>query len=135
MNDAGSLYVGVGNAVFTAAGNKILYNKVHDVSDASAMDADGYGGDGIYLDQQTGLTDVENNLVYRVSDSTMNIYGAPFAPNMANTVTNNIFAFGRLSMINDSNFFISGSVPAPNRSTCKAGAHTREASRIRRTSI
>jgi len=112
MNDAGSLYVGVGNAVFTAAGNKILYNKVHDVSDASAMDADGYGGDGIYLDQQTGLTDVENNLVYRVSDSTMNIYGAPFAPNMANTVTNNIFAFGRLSMINDSNFFISGSVPA-----------------------
>lgn len=36
MNDAGSLYFGVGNAVFTAAGNKILNNKVHDVSDASA---------------------------------------------------------------------------------------------------
>jgi hypothetical protein len=112
MNDGGSLYFGVGNAVFTAAGNRILNNKVHDVSDASAMDADGYGGHGIYLDDQTGLTDVENNLVYRVSDAGINFSGAPFAPNQQNTVKNNIFAFARLAMINNSNFFLSGSIPA-----------------------
>jgi hypothetical protein len=38
MNDAGSLYIAAGNAVFTAAGNKILNNIVHDVNDASALD-------------------------------------------------------------------------------------------------
>ena len=112
MNDGGSLYFGVGNAVFTAAGNKILNNKVHDVSDASVQDADGYGGHGIYLDDQTGLTDVENNLVYRVSDAGINFPGAPFAPNLQNTVKNNIFAFARLAMMNNSNFFLSGGIPA-----------------------
>ena len=54
-------------SVFTAAGNKILNNKIHDVTDASVMDSNGYGGDGLYLDDDTGLVDVENNLVYRVS--------------------------------------------------------------------
>jgi len=112
MNDAGSLYFGVGNAVFTAAGNKILNNKVHDVSDASALDTDGYGGHGIYLDDQTGLTDVENNLVYRVSDAGINFPGAPFAPSLQNTVKNNIFAFARVALMNNSNFFLSGGIPA-----------------------
>jgi hypothetical protein len=112
MNDAGSLYFGVGNAVFTAAGNKILNNKIHDVSDASVMDADGYGGHGIYLDDQTGLADVANNLVYRVSGAGINFPGAPFGPNLANTVKYNIFAFARLAMINDSDFFMSGTVPS-----------------------
>jgi len=98
--------------VFTAAGNKILNNKVHDVSDASVMDTDGYGGHGIYLDDQTGLADVENNLVYRVSGAGINFPGAPFGPNLANTIKNNIFAFSRLAMINDSDFFMSGSVPS-----------------------
>jgi hypothetical protein len=112
MNDAGSLYFGVGNAVFTAAGNKIVNNKVHDVSDASVQDADGYGGHGIYLDDQTGLSDFENNLVYRVSDSAVNFPGTPFAPNLQNTVKNNIFAFARLSIIKDSDFYMSGTVPS-----------------------
>ena len=67
VNDGGSIGIDGGNAVFTAAGNEILNNKIHDVSDASVIDANGYGGNGIYLDNQTGLVDVENNLVYRVS--------------------------------------------------------------------
>jgi len=111
MNDAGSLYIAGGNAVFTAPGNKILNNKVHDVSDASALDADGYGGHGIYLDTQTGLVDVENNLVYRVSGSDLNFPMTPPAPNEANTIKNNIFASARLSVINDGNPYPAGSVP------------------------
>ncbi|MGO9261393.1 MAG: hypothetical protein ACLQU1_34570 [Bryobacteraceae bacterium] len=35
----------------------------------------------------------------------------PYAPNLANTVKNNIFAFARLSRINDSDLFPSGGVP------------------------
>jgi hypothetical protein len=111
MNDAGALYFGTGSAVFTAPGNKILNNKVHDVSDASALDSDGYGGHGIYMDAQTGLVDVENNLVYRVSDHAINFPKSPFAPDLANTVKNNILAFARLGMINNTNPYPTGSVP------------------------
>ena len=102
MNDLGAIHIRTGNSMFTAAGNKVLNNKVHDVSDASALDADGYGGHGIYLDQQTGLVDVENNLVYRVSDGAVNVAQAPASPGQANTIKNNILAFGRRSMINNS---------------------------------
>jgi len=124
MNDAGSLYIAAGNAVFTAAGNQILNNIVHDVNDASALDGssgqavcptglpcDGYGGHGIYLDTQTGLVDVENNLVYRVSDADLNFPMTPPAPNEENTVQNNIFAFARLAVINDGDPYPTGSVP------------------------
>jgi hypothetical protein len=112
MNDGGSIRIGTGNSVFTAAGNKILNNKVHDVSDASALDADGYGGNGIYLDNQTGLVDVENNLVYRVSANAVNLPQGPPVANEANTIKNNILAFARQSLINDNNPYPSGSVPA-----------------------
>ena len=44
MNDGGSIRIDGGNAVFTAAGNKILNNRIHDVTDASIMDSNGYGG-------------------------------------------------------------------------------------------
>jgi hypothetical protein len=107
MNDGGSIRIAAGNSVFTAAGNKILNNKIHDVSDSTGIgDSNGYGGDGIYMDSQTGLVDVENNLVYRVSDSA--IY-TPHGPspaaqtlagtNIANTIKNNILAYARKSMV------------------------------------
>ena len=70
MNDGGSIRIDGGNGVFTAAGNKILNNRIHDVTDASIMDSNGYGGHGVYLDDSTGLVDVENNLIYRVSGDT-----------------------------------------------------------------
>jgi hypothetical protein len=99
MNDGGSIRIESGNQVFTAAGNKILNNKIHDVSDASALDANGYGGNGIYLDNQTGLVDVENNLVYRISGNAVHAPQGPAAPNEANRVRNNILAFPRQSMV------------------------------------
>jgi hypothetical protein len=52
MNDSGSIYFGVGtpSPPFSGTGNKMVNNKVHDVNDASVMDSDGYGGDGLYAD-------------------------------------------------------------------------------------
>ncbi|SPE28594.1 conserved hypothetical protein [Candidatus Sulfopaludibacter sp. SbA3] len=99
MNDGGSIRIDGGNAVFTAAGNKILNNKIHDVTDASIMDPNGYGGHGIYMDDHTGLVDVENNLVYRVSGAAVYSPHGPTSPNQANTIRNNILAFAQLSMI------------------------------------
>jgi len=103
MNDAGSLYFGVGNAVFTASGNKVWNNKVHDVSDASAMGPKATAATGFTSNNQTGLVDVENNLVYRVSGDTVNLPKAPSASGLENTIKNNILAFGRLGMIEDTN--------------------------------
>ena len=99
MNDGGAMRIDGGNQVFTAAGNKILGNRIHDVSDASALDANGYGGHGIYLDDSTGLVDVENNLVYRVSGYPVYAPHGPVAPGKANTIKNNILAYGRQGMI------------------------------------
>jgi uncharacterized protein (TIGR03437 family) len=111
MNDGGAIRIEAGNNAYTAPGNRILNNKVHDVSDASALDSNGYGGDGIYLDNQTGLVDVENNLVYRVSGNAVYTPQGPAAPAEPNTIKNNILAFGRLSMVAD-NFPYPYGVPA-----------------------
>lgn len=99
MNDGGSIRIDGGNSVFTAAGNRILNNKIHDVTDASIMDSNGYGGVGIYLDDGTGLVDIENNLVYRVSGNAVYTPHGPAGPNEANTVRNNILAFARQGMV------------------------------------
>lgn len=99
MNDGGSIRIAGGNQVYTAPGNKILNNKIHDVTDASIQDSNGYGGDGIYLDNQTGLVDVENNLVYRVSDNAIEMPQGPSLPNQANAVKNNILAYARTGMV------------------------------------
>ena len=60
------------------------------------------------MDDQTGLVDVENNLVYRVSGFAMYTPHGPAAPNQANTIKNNILAFARLSMIADTVPYVDG---------------------------
>ena len=111
MNDGGSIRIEGGNAAATSTGNKILNNKIHDVTDASIQDSDGYGGDGVYLDNSTGLVDVENNLVYRVSGNAFYTPHGPNALNEANTIKNNIGAFARQSMISANDPYVYG-VPA-----------------------
>ena len=111
MNDGGSIRIDGGNSVFTAAGNKILNNRIHDVTDASIMDSNGYGGDGVYLDDDTGLVDVENNLVYRVSGFPVYTPHGPALPNSPNTIKNNILAYGRSAMVSV-NFPYGNGVPA-----------------------
>jgi len=99
MNDGGSIRIEAGNNAYTAPGNKILNNRIHDVTDAGIQDPNGYGGNGIYLDNQTGLVDVENNLVYRVSANTIYTPQGPAAPNEANIIKNNILAYGKQGMV------------------------------------
>jgi hypothetical protein len=102
-SDGGSLYYNTGGDTKSAAGNQILHNIVHDTSDSSIIDKNGvidvhgsgYGGDGIYLDNQTGDVTVEDNVVYRVSAMSMWMSGGPANGVAANTVTNNVFAYPR----------------------------------------
>ena len=102
MNDSGSIYFGVGtpSPPSSGTGNKMLNNKVHDVSDASVMDPDGYGGDGLYADDFSGQVDMENNLIYRVSGNGISFSGPRAGPNQSSTVKNNIVAFARQSLLN-----------------------------------
>jgi hypothetical protein len=108
-SDGGSLYYNTGNGggtkapPKTAAGNQVLHNRIHDTTDASILDKNGvinvsgsgYGGEGIYLDNQTGDVRVEDNVVYRVSAHSMWISAGPGAGIAGNTIKNNIFAYGR----------------------------------------
>ena len=102
-DDGGAIYFATGGSSFSAAGNKILNNKIHDTSDASIIDSDGYGGNGINLDGSTGLATVQNNLVYRTSAMAVNITHGPQLANLANTISNNIFAYARKGMISNGN--------------------------------
>jgi hypothetical protein len=111
MNDAGAIRVATGNADYTALDNRVYNNKIHDVSDAATLDASGYGGDGIYLDEYTGAVDVQNNLIYRVSRAGVNMPLALRASNLANVIKNNIIAFPRLSTILNNRPYPDGTVP------------------------
>ena len=89
----------------------MLNNKVHDVNDASVMDSDGYGGDGLYADDFSGLVDMENNLVYRVSGNAISFSGPRAGPNQSSTVKNNILAFARQSLLNSYDPYSFNTVP------------------------
>ncbi len=98
-DDGGAIYVSTGGQTYSPSGNQVLNNKIHDTTDASIMDSDGYGGSGIYLDSYTGLVNVENNLVYRVSGDAFKITSGPQIAGQANTINNNIAAYSRLGGI------------------------------------
>lgn len=114
LDDGGAIYFNIGNQNASGTGNRILNNRVHDTTDASIMDSDGYGGIGIYLDAESATVDVENNLVYRVSGNAMLMPVGPNAPNEPNTIKNNIFAYGRNGMISQGtpSPYFSGSCPS-----------------------
>ena len=113
MNDSGSIYMGVGtpSPPQSGTGNKMLNNKVHDVNDASVMDSDGYGGDGLYADDFSGQVDMENNLVYRVSGNAISFSGPRAGSGQSSTVKNNILAFAQQSMLNAYDPYSFGTVP------------------------
>jgi hypothetical protein len=110
-DDGGAIYVATGSPTFSAAGNQVINNKIHDTTDASIIDTDGYGGDGVNLDGSTGLVTVENNLIYRVSGiATSMTHGAQLA-NLADTIQNNIFAYVRTGLIDNGNPYPSNVCP------------------------
>ena len=93
-DDMGAFYI----ATYAATGNTVENNRLHDVQDDQPYDTDGYGGNGIYLDSTTGNIQVENNLVYRVSEhAVQNTLGPPGSGD-PNTIFNNILAYGRVGM-------------------------------------
>lgn len=94
-DDMGGIYY---NTDSNATGNQVLNNRIHDVSDASTLDVDGYGGQGIYLDANTANVLVQNNLVYRTSGTTQAQTCGPQSASTPNTIKNNIFAYGRLGI-------------------------------------
>ena len=97
-NDFGCVYFNTSPLGSSASGNQALNNVCHDVTDASVVDADGYGGQGMYIDNYSGMVDVENNLVYRVSASAVaQTCGPEGLQGSQNTIKNNILAFSRES--------------------------------------
>lgn len=75
-SDGGSLYYNIGASAGSGTNNTISYNIVHDNTDSQIIDGHatipgtGYGGDGVYLDAQSGGVIVEYNVVYHMSDFT-----------------------------------------------------------------
>jgi hypothetical protein len=98
-NDFGCVYFNTSPLGAASAGNQALNNVCHDVTDASILDSDGYGGHGMYIDNYSGLISVENNLVYRVSASAVaQTCGPEGLQGKQNTIKNNILAFSRESI-------------------------------------
>jgi hypothetical protein len=99
-SDGGTLYYNVGDAGGSGTGNKILNNLVHDTTSAEIIDGfpDGYGGRGIYLDNQTAGVLVENNVVYNMSQDVLWMSRGPAPGQPAHTFNNNIAAFGRRAL-------------------------------------
>jgi hypothetical protein len=98
-SDGGALYFSVGDRAGTGADNKILNNLIQDITDSAIIDGEsGYGGDGILLDNQSADIDVENNVVFRVSDSSIAMSQGPPRGSPGNRFRNNILASARKSM-------------------------------------
>ncbi len=94
LNDFGGVYFATYNAVGDTANN----NKIHDLSDASSQDADGYGGNAFYIDRG-GPIQINNNLIYRTVNA-FNVTMGPPSVGQVISVDNNIFAFSRERVIN-----------------------------------
>jgi hypothetical protein len=106
-SDGGALYYDIGWQNGSGTGNQIFNNLIHDVSDASIIDASvvgsGYGAHGIYLDIESAGVDVENNVLYRIGSGGMTMTEGPHAGQLANTFNNNIVAYARRAMFEEQN--------------------------------
>jgi hypothetical protein len=94
LNDFGGVYF----ATYSATGDVANNNKIHDITDASSQDTDGYGGNAFYIDRG-GPIQLKNNLIYR-SVNAFNVTMGPPSMGQVITADNNIFAFSRARVIN-----------------------------------
>jgi hypothetical protein len=100
-DDMGAFYI----STYSAQHDEIRNNKLHDVVDAQVFDSDGYGGNGIYIDNVTSHVVVDQNLVYRVTfHATRNTWGTDHAfcdrgqKPEPNTFYDNILSYARVAM-------------------------------------
>jgi hypothetical protein len=100
-DDLGALYIATYGAGSSSNRNQVKNNWLHDVNDSQVLDPDGYGGNGIYVDNTTGNIDVENNLVYRVTSHSFQNTQGPYSTADPNYINNNIFSYGRVAMFYD----------------------------------
>lgn len=95
-SDIGGIYI----ADYTAGGNRIIGNVIHDVTHNDVTNTTtpratpGYGGWGIYFDAGSSNVLAESNLVYRTSEASVHMnYGSN------DSLFNNILAWGTQGMI------------------------------------
>jgi hypothetical protein len=101
-DDGGCFYAmtSLAQGTGTAAGNQLVHNSCHDVSDSTASGvSNGYGGHCFYLDNGTGGWTVKNNLGYRCSALVYNMTYGPQEAGVPNVYTNNIAAYGRQGVV------------------------------------
>jgi hypothetical protein len=121
-SDGGTLYYNTGGPTGAGTGNQILNNLVHDTTDSSIIDivngtkvvGSAYGGEGIYLDNLSAGVDVENNVVYNLSAHVAFMSTGPASGQPANTFNNNIFAFGRVAMFQETLPWASSACTSPS---------------------
>lgn len=106
-SDGGSLYYNVGGTKGSGTGNQIFHNLIHDVSDSAIIDlignhyvgpGTGFGGEGIYLDDQSSGVDVRYNVVYHISGHALHVTQGPPQGQSPNFFSNNILSLARRSM-------------------------------------
>jgi len=103
-NDLGAVYYLSG----INKGNKILNNVVHDIDHDTNG---GYGGWGLYTDAGASGVLVQNNLVYRTTDTSLHVNSwaatPPNPPPPPSIFRNNILAYGAMGAVdrhNDTSF-------------------------------
>lgn len=99
MTDLAGFY----SSTETGTNNVFTNNRVHDVNGAAVQSPNepDLGVHGVYIDDQTGLWTISNNVVYRAIGNLVHMNAGPLLANQQNVITNNILA----------NF---GAVPAAN---------------------
>jgi hypothetical protein len=108
-SDGGALYYNIGNTNSSGMGNLITSNIVNNVTDSYIIDnattagvsvaGSGYGGEGIYLDEESAGVEVANNVVFNLSGHAIHITGGLVSSTQSpNVFSNNVFAFANDGM-------------------------------------
>jgi hypothetical protein len=119
-SDGGSLYYNIGGLT-TGLGNQILNNLVHDTTDSSIIDTlsgvkipgTAYGGEGLYLDAQSGGVTAENNVVYHLSGQGIHLTEGIASGQPTNLFQNNIFSLALQDMFSQGTPWPNGCYSGP----------------------
>jgi hypothetical protein len=105
-DDFGCYYIANALPTGGAINDVMNHNLCHDATSAIGIDADGYGGNGFYLDSDSAGITVSNNLIYRTTGTSLGMSRGPNTnspcgrlSNCQNVFQNNIAADARHSLI------------------------------------